>query len=176
MDTRYPPSENLSSRVWEGTSGAVVATVFASADADYDNGRATLQHSASTRKASGSCGSPPSTDWKAEEAKARQAQHLWRSGCSPVCHRSSRRVKKPGAPGVTEGEGKERGTEPIDAPIVQAQGYTLITARQELGNRVLPGRGPTGPRLEHVSGVPTGVARDSRGGEGEGAVAQCAMA
>lgn len=39
MDTRYPPSENLSSRVWEGTSGAAVATVFASAGVEESSYR-----------------------------------------------------------------------------------------------------------------------------------------
>ena len=31
--------------------------------------------------------------------------------------------------------------------IVQVQGYILITARQELGNKALPGRGTTGLRF-----------------------------
>jgi hypothetical protein len=44
-------------------------------------------------------------------------------------------ARKPGAPGVTKGKGKEKSTGSFDVPIVQAQGYTLITARQELGNK-----------------------------------------
>ena len=44
-------------------------------------------------------------------------------------------ARKPSAPGVTKGKGKEKSTGSFDVPIVQAQGYTLITARQELGNK-----------------------------------------
>jgi hypothetical protein len=79
----------------------------------------------------------------------RRDEEIGLGSCRPPAFLPWRRVKKPGAPGVTEGKGKERGTGPFDAPIVQAQGYTLITARQELGNRALPGRGPTGPRFFH---------------------------
>ena len=48
---------------------------------------------------------------------------------------ASRRSKKPDAPGVMKGKGKEWSTGLYDTPIMYAQGYTWITARQELGNK-----------------------------------------
>jgi hypothetical protein len=78
--------------------------------------------------------------------KARQARHLGSgsSSCGPPTLLPLRRVETR-CPWGDERE--RRGAPGLLMPIVHARGYTRVTTRQGLGNKVLPGRSSTGPRL-----------------------------
>ena len=111
----------LHGRAREVSAGAVVATAFASADADCDSGT-TLHSRRGRRRRKGAA------DHRlvrtGQQRRRRRGKRASLAECVvvpwPPASLSWRRVKKPGAPGVTGGKGKEKGTGPFDTHCADA--------------------------------------------------------